>query len=116
MDRASHRSGRRTGSGWSGLPSSMLGRRAIALMAGAIALVVVINLFGPERTVDETGWQRSPLIAAVVCLFASWVMAVVAVLRRHERSLLVLVPTALVSVVVVNELAQGVLQLLGHGG
>ena len=48
----------------------------------------------------------------LACMLASGVAGLIAVVRRHERSWMVVVPCALVLLVVVNELAQGLAELL----
>ena len=55
------------------------------------------------------------LVAVVLCLPASWILGLVAVFRRRERSWIVLLLTALFSLVIVNELIQGLVQLAGLG-
>jgi hypothetical protein len=51
----------------------------------------------------------------MLCLLGSYVLGLVAVVRRAERSWMVLVPTALLSAVVVNERVQLVVELVGGG-
>jgi hypothetical protein len=99
-----------------GRPSTPLGWAAAAAMAGSITLVILVNAVGAQGTEGESAWQRVLFIGINLSLVASWVVALVAVFRRHERSWVVLLPAALLTVVVVNELVQGVLQLLGLGG
>ena len=97
-------------------PSSPLGWAATAAMAGSIVLVILINALGAQGTESESVWQRVVFVGVVLCLYASWAVALVAVFRRHERSWVVLLQTALLTLVVLNELLQGLLQLFGLGG
>lgn len=94
-------------------PSSKLGWEAAAAMAGSIGLVVLFNVVVADDTGDRPTWQQAVLVAILVCLAASCVMGLVAVFRRRERSWVVLVPTALLCLVITNELIQGLLQLVG---
>jgi magnesium-transporting ATPase (P-type) len=96
-------------------PSSTLGWVAVVAMVASIAGVILINAAAAEGTEGEHAWQRVVVVAVVLCLPASWILALVAVFRRGERSWLVLLPTALFSLVIVNELVQGLVQLAGLG-
>jgi MFS family permease len=96
-------------------PSSTLGWVAAAAMVASIVGVILINAAAGQGTEGEHAWQRVVFVAVVLCLPASWILGLVAVFRRRERSWLVLLPTALFSVVIVNELVQGLVQLAGLG-
>lgn len=95
-------------------PSTRLGWAAVAGSVGAIAVVVVVNLVsdGSGPPTDSPWWWPVFGISALACLLASGVAGVIAVVRQRERSWMVIAPTALVLLVVVNELIQGVLALV----
>jgi magnesium-transporting ATPase (P-type) len=85
-------------------------------MAASIVGVILINATAAQGTEGEHAWQRVVFVVVVLCLPASWILGLVAVFRRRERSWLVLLPTALFSLVIANELVQGLVQLAGLGG
>ena len=105
-----------------GRPSSRLGWTATAALVGSIALVILVNVLSEQGGgEDSRGGVGGVLggvvfVAMVLCLLVSWVTGLIAVFRRRERSWAVLLPTALLSLVVLNELIQGLLQLVGLGG
>jgi predicted membrane channel-forming protein YqfA (hemolysin III family) len=96
-------------------PSTRLGWAAIAGSVGAIVVVIVVNLMaegsGPPE--DDPWWWQVFGISALGCMLASGVAGLIAVVRKHERSWMVIVPTALVLLVAVNELIQGLAYFLG---
>jgi len=96
-------------------PSSRLGWAAAGAMAGSIGLVFVNAAISVQGTDDVPGWQAVLFAGILLCLLASYVMGLVAVFRSRERSWVVLLPTALISAAIVNELVQGILQLVGVG-
>ena len=96
-------------------PSSRLGRVAAAGMAGAIVLVALVNAVGAQGTDDVPVWLAVVFVGSLVGLLVADVLGLVAVFRKRERSWVVLLPSALISAVIVNELIQGVLALLGLG-
>lgn len=98
-----------------GRPSSTLGRVAVGALAAAIAFVFVVNATAEQGSADDSGGRGIIFVAMIGCLLASWVTGLVAVFRNHERSWAVLLPTALISLVVANELLQGLLLLAGAG-
>lgn len=98
-----------------GRPSSKLGWVAVAAMAGAITLVIVINATATQGSAEEPEAHGVVFLAMITCLLASWVAGLVAAFRDHERSWAVLVPTLLISAVVVNEALQGLVLLFGGG-
>ena len=96
-------------------PSTRLGWAAFAGSLAAVVLVVVINLLseqGPGPPDDSPLWWTVSVMGILACMLASGVAGLIAVVRRHERSWMVVVPCALVLLVVVNELAQGLAELL----
>lgn len=97
-------------------PSSRLGWAAVAAMAGSIGLVVLLNLTAEQGSDDLSGPQRVIFAGLVLCLFASGVLGLIAVWRRRERSWVVLLPAALICAVLVWEVVQGLLRLVGIGG
>ena len=96
-------------------PSSKFGWVAIAAMAGAITLVILVNVTATQGTADESESHGIVFVAMIACLLASWVAGLVAVFRNGERSWAVLLPTLLISVAVANEVLQGLLLLFGVG-
>ena len=96
-------------------PSTRLGWAAIAGAVGTIVLVIVVNIMvegqGPPE--GDPWWWQVFGISALGCLLASGVAGLSAVVSKHERSWMVLVPTALVLLVAVNELIQGLVYFLG---
>ena len=97
-------------------PSTRLGWVAIFGSVGAILLVIVVNLFSVEGSGppegNPWGWQLFGA-SALVCMAASGVAGLIAVVRKHERSWMVIVPSALVLLVAVSEMIQGLGYLLG---
>jgi len=83
------------------------------MMLGSIALVVVLAFTAEQGPDDPPVRQQGAFVAALLCLLGSYVLGLVAVIRRAERSWMVLLPTALLSAVVLNELVQLVVQLAG---
>jgi hypothetical protein len=83
-------------------------------MAGSVGLLLTFTAVIAQGT-DIPAWQTVAFVGILVCLVASYVVGLVAALRMHERSWVVLVPTALISAVIAMELIQGVLQLAGFG-
>jgi hypothetical protein len=79
---------------------------------GTIVLVIVVNIMvegsGPPEA--NPWWWQVFDISAPGCLLASGVAGLVAAARMHERSWMVIVPTALVLLVAVNELIEGLRQ------
>ncbi len=96
-------------------PSSKLGWVAVAAMAGAITLVILVNVTATQGTADEPESHGIVFVAMIGCLLASWVTGLVAVFRNRERSWAVLLPTLLLSAAVANEVLQGLLLLFGVG-
>ena len=96
-------------------PSTRLGWAAIAGSVGAIVVVIVVNLMaegsGPPE--DDPWWWQVFGISALGCMLACGVAGLIAVVRDRERSWMVIVPTALVLLVAVNELIQGLVHFLG---
>jgi hypothetical protein len=84
-------------------------------MVGSIGLLFGFTAMVAQGPEDLDLWQRIAFVAILLCLLGSWVLGLVAVIRRHERSWLVLLPTAVLSLAVLNELLQGLLQLAGLG-
>jgi peptidoglycan/LPS O-acetylase OafA/YrhL len=70
-------------------PSSRLGRWSATLMA-IFVLLFMINSFAFMPAKDEAPWRQSLLpfygIATLLCGLAAGALALVAVMRRHERS------------------------------
>jgi drug/metabolite transporter (DMT)-like permease len=96
-------------------PSTRLGWLATAGSLGAIVLVVAVNLLseqGPGPPDDSPLWWAVFAVGMLVCMLSSGVVGLIAVVRRHERSWMVIVPCGLVLLVVVAELAQGLAELL----
>jgi hypothetical protein len=81
---------------------------------GAITLVIVINVVaeGPGPPDDNPTWWSAIALGILACMLASGVAGLIAVLRKHERSWMVIVPCGLLLLVVVNELVQGLAELL----
>jgi hypothetical protein len=96
-------------------PSSKLGWIAAAAMAFAIALVFFVNATATQGGAAGPESHGILFIVMLVCLYASWVTGLVAMFRKRERSWVVLFPTVLISAVVVNELVQGLVLLVGSG-
>jgi hypothetical protein len=96
-------------------PSTRLGWAAVAGSLGAIALVVLVNLAaeGPGPPEGNPWWWQAFGTCALAGLLACGLAGLIAVVARHERSWLVIVPCALVLLVSVSELVQGLLELLG---
>jgi predicted membrane channel-forming protein YqfA (hemolysin III family) len=96
-------------------PSTRLGWAAISGAVGTIVLVIVVNIMvagqGPPE--GDPWWWRVFGISALVCLLASGVAGLMAVVRNRERSWMVIAATAPVLVVAVNELLEGLRYLLG---
>lgn len=97
--------------GFTRRPSSTLGWAAVAIGTVSLALVVLSN-----AAAQRTGIPRWQAFTLFLGLLAACVAGLIAVLRNHERSWIVIAPTVLVSLVVINELVQGLLMLLGLGG
>ena len=96
-------------------PSTRLGWAAISGALAAIVMTIVINVRplrvqGRPRTTRCGGAQFPHVILA--CMLGSGIAGLFAVVRRHERSWMVIVPCGLVLLVVVNELVQGLAELL----
>lgn len=96
-------------------PSTKLGWVAAAAMAGAVALVILVNATANQGSEEGPGSNGIIFIAMIGCLLGSWVTGLVAVFRKRERSWAVLLPTLLISAAVANELVQGLLLLFGVG-
>jgi ABC-type multidrug transport system permease subunit len=97
-------------------PSTRLGWAATAGSVGAILLVIVVNLFSVEGSGPPEGnpwWWQLFGASALLCMAASGVAGLIAVVRKHERSWMVIVPGALVLLVAVGEMLQGLLYFLG---
>jgi carbon starvation protein CstA len=97
-------------------PSTRLGWAAVAGSVGAILVVIVVNLFAVEGSGPPEGnpwWWQLFGTSALVCMGASGVAGLIAVVRKHERSWMVIVPTTLVLLVAVSEMFQGLGVLLG---
>jgi carbon starvation protein CstA len=96
-------------------PSTRLGWAAIAGSVGATLLVIVFNLLvegsGPPE--GNPWWWQLFGTSALVCMAASGVAGLIAVVRKHERSWMVIVPTTLVLLVTVSEMIQGLAYFLG---
>ncbi|HSO03452.1 MAG TPA: hypothetical protein VLQ92_03145 [Candidatus Limnocylindrales bacterium] len=96
-------------------PSTRLGWAATSGTVGAIVVVILVNLMaegsGPPE--DDPWWWQVFGISALGCLLAFGVAGLIAVVRNRERSWMVIVPSALVLLVAVNELIQGLLHFLG---
>ena len=96
-------------------PSTRLGWAATSGTVAAIVLVIVVNLMaqgsGPPE--GDPWWWRVFGISALGCLLAFGVAGLTTVVRNRERSWMVIVPTGLVLLVVVNELIQGLVYFLG---
>ena len=56
-------------------------------------------------------WQGFVFWTMITCLYGSGTLGLVAVVREHERSWMLTVPTALIAVAGLNELLQGLVQL-----
>ena len=97
-------------------PASKLGWAVAAAMVGAIVLVFLFNAVAAQGTEDEPEAHGAVFVGILLCLLGSWVMGLVAVFRRHERSWVVLLPTTVLSLAVANEVVQGLLHLVGRGG
>ena len=97
------------------MPSTRLGWAAVAGSVGAIVVVIVVNLMveGPGPPSDTPWWWQAFGISALALLLASGVAGVIAVVGKHERSWMVIVPSALVLLVAVNELVQGLVYFVG---
>ena len=96
-------------------PSTRLGWAAVAGAMGAIVLVIVINVLseqGPGPPDDSPLWWTVSVMGILACMLASGVAGLIAVVRRHERSWMVIVHCGLVLLVVVNELIQGLVELV----
>ncbi len=77
--------------------------------------MVVINLLseqGPGPPDDSPLWWTVSVMGILACMLGSGIAGLIAVVRRHERSWMVIVPCGLVLLVVVNELVQGLAELL----
>jgi hypothetical protein len=96
-------------------PSTRLGWAATAGSVGAVVLVIVVNLLaeGPGPPEGDPWWWQVFGISALGCMLASGVAGLIAVVRNRERSWMVIVPSALVLLVAVNELIQGLVNVLG---
>ena len=96
-------------------PSTRLGWAAIAGSVGAILLVIVVNFMveGAGPPAGNPWWWQLFGTTALVCMAASGIAGLIAVVRKHERSWMVIVPTALVLLIAVSEMIQGVTYLLG---
>ncbi len=96
-------------------PTTRLGWAAIAGAVGAIVLVIVVNLIveGSGPAEGNPWWWRLFGTSALGCMLASGVAGLIAVVRKHERSWMVIVPTALVLLVAISEMLQGLGYLLG---
>jgi predicted membrane channel-forming protein YqfA (hemolysin III family) len=97
-------------------PSTRLGWTATAGSVGAILLVIVVNLVSVEGSGPPEGnpwWWQLFGASALVCMAASGVAGLIAVVREHERSWMVIVPGALVLLVAASEMIQGLLFFLG---
>ena len=92
-------------------PSSRLGWAAAAAMVGSIGVVFLRAAVVAGGTEELPVWQRVVFVGILLCLVASDVMGLVAVFRRRERSWVVLLPTALISAAIANELVQALLRL-----
>jgi uncharacterized BrkB/YihY/UPF0761 family membrane protein len=98
-----------------GMPSTRLGWAAVAGSVGTIVAVVVVNMIaegsGPPE--GDPWWWQVFGACALVCLLGIGVAGLIAVVRKHERSWMVIVPSALVLLVAVSEMIQGLLYFLG---
>ena len=96
-------------------PSTRLGWAATAATVGVILVVILVNIMaeGPGPPDDNPWWWTVFALTALLGMLASGIAGLIAVVRRKERSWMVIVPTTLVLVVVVNELVEGLVQFLG---
>lgn len=97
-------------------PSTRLGWAATAGSVGAILVVIAVNLFAVEGSGPPEGnpwWWQLFAASALVCMAASGVAGLIALVRKHERSWMVIVPSALVLLVTVSEMIQGLAYFLG---
>lgn len=98
-----------------GRPSSRFGWAAAAGMAGSIALLFLFTAVSTQGPGEHEAWEGVALVVILLGLLASFVVGLVAVIRKRERSWIVLLPIALMSLAIVNELVQGLLRLVGLG-
>jgi len=96
-------------------PSSRLGWAAVTAMVGSIGLLFLFTALSAQGKEEPNPWEGVGFVVIIVCLLASYVTGLVAVFRKHERSWIVLLPTALISAAILNELGQGLLYLAGGG-
>lgn len=98
-------------------PSSKLGAAAVAAMVGSIGLLFLFTAIRETREAqgseDPRAWEGVASIVILMCILASYGTGLVAVFRKHERSWVVLLPAALISAAILNELGQGLVHLAG---
>ncbi len=96
-------------------PSSRFGWAAAAGLAASIALLFLFTAVATQGPGEAPAWEGIAMVAILLGLLASFVVGLFAVIRKRERSWIVLLPIALMSLAIVNELLQGLLQLVGLG-
>jgi hypothetical protein len=108
-----------------GWPGTALGRRSLLLLAGFVVLMILfftmISLYGGGEAVRRLSmqaggrffslpWLGSTLLAAVLSAIAGGVAALAAIIRKGERSIVMLVPLFVAGFVlfwVIGELMEG---------
>jgi hypothetical protein len=77
-----------------------------------MTIVINVTAEGPGPPENNPMWWGAVVSVILACMLGSGIAGLFAVVRRHERSWMVIVPCGLVLLVVVNELAQGLAELL----
>lgn len=74
------------------MPQTRLGRRAAVLLAAGVALFALTTLLANAGGLGGSPWLALLMIPAMAAILCGGVVAAIAVVRRHERGGVALVP------------------------
>ena len=74
------------------MPQTELGRRAAALLGGGVALIAVTTLLANAGGLGGSVWLALTMLPAMAAILCGAAVAAYAVVRRHERGGIALVP------------------------
>jgi hypothetical protein len=74
------------------LPQTALGRRAAVLLAVGMAFFAATTLVANVGGLGGSGWLAVAVVPAFAAMFGGAIAAAVAVVRRHERGGIALIP------------------------
>lgn len=74
------------------MPQTQLGRRAALLLAAGVALIALTTLLASVSELDGSPWLALMTLPAMAAILCGALAAAVAIVRRHERGGVALLP------------------------